>query len=113
MGRFAAVTSRTVTLLLAAKAKPASAEAASLTWPGDPGGPKPGPGPGTGPPISSRQFKNKAGVVDTVTLLENIRSSRVATNAIGPIDGVGLCLAAIKELTARLNALDSRSSALG
>jgi hypothetical protein len=84
LGRFAAVTAPTVTLLLAAKTKPAVAA------PSTP---------------SSRQFKISAGAVDGAALLSRMSAaSSASTNA---IDGVGICFAAIKALHGRLDRLEA------
>src|SRR5258706_6198392 len=74
IGRFAAVSAPTVTLLLTATAKPEKAVAVS-------GG-------------SSRQFKNPEGAVDNEALLFAALVGNAATFDV--IDGIGTCLGAIK-----------------
>ena len=85
IGRYAAVTAPAVTLLMAAGSKPAAA-ATSI------------------PVESSRQLKISEGPVDDIVL-----SSALAhigdKVAIGTIDGIGICLGAIKALNARLDML--------
>jgi hypothetical protein len=86
LGRFAAVSAPTVTLLLATQVKPTRAQGIS----------------GGG---SSRQFKNQEGPVDSDALL----SAALAANAAGldVIDGIGTCLGAIKALHARIDRLEA------
>ena len=84
-GRYAAVTPPAVTLLMAAGSK----RAAALSP----------------PPESSRQFKNSEGAVDGAVLsaaLAHIGEE----GPVNAIDGVGICLAAIKALSARLDAVE-------
>lgn len=100
--RFAAVTAPAVTLLLAARSKPATAQVFSLT--SDPG-PDPGPWRDPGPPISSRQFKSAIGPVDVANTLAVVASRGANMASLDPIDGVGLCLAAIKGLAERVERL--------
>ena len=88
LGRYAAVTPPAVTLLLAATSK----RAAAIT---------------SLPPISSRQFKNPEGAADGVALLATLTDIGHG-GAIDMIDGVGICLAAIKSLNTRLDELDCR-----
>jgi hypothetical protein len=85
VGRFAAVTAPAVTLLLAAMAKPKKALAVSGT--------------------SSRQFKDTEGAADGVALLAALPGNGVA---IDMIDGVGICLAAIKALSAKVDCLETK-----
>ena len=92
VGRFAAVTAPTVTLLLAATAKPKKAMAVS-------------------PVFSSRQLKDTEGAADGVALLAT--TSGIGNGvAIDMIDGVGICLAAIKELAARVGTLEAELRAV-
>ena len=86
LGRFAAVTAPTVTLLLATQVKPAKAQGISGNR-------------------SSRQFKNQEGPVDNAALL----SAALVANAAGldVIDGIGTCLGAIKALHARIGRLEA------
>jgi hypothetical protein len=86
LGRYAAVTPPAVTLLLAATSKRAAA-LVSLA------------------PTSSRQFKNTEGSADGLALLAALPGMGSAA-AIDTIDGVGICLAAIKALNTRLDVLD-------
>ncbi len=86
LGRYAAVTPPAVTLLLAATSK----RAAAIT---------------SIPPSSSRQFKNPEGAADGVTLLATLTDIGHG-GSIDMIDGVGICLAAIKSLNTRLDVLD-------
>ena len=89
LGRFAVVTAPAVTLLLAAKSKPASAAPASPS------------------PASSRQFKITEGAVDSAAALASVMSPGVGSAAVvGTIDGVGLSLAAIKGLARRIDDLE-------
>jgi hypothetical protein len=84
-GRFAAVTPPAVTLLLAAGSKRAAALSPV--------------------PVSSRQFKNSEGTVDGAMLSSAL--ARIGEEgAVNAIDGVGICLAAIKALNARLDAVE-------
>jgi len=57
------------------------------------------------PPSSSRQFKNPEGAADGVTLLATLTDIGHG-GSIDMIDGVGICLAAIKSLNTRLDVLD-------
>ena len=92
VGRFAAVTAPTVTLLLAATAKPKKAMAVS-------------------PVFSSRQLKDTEGAADGVALLAT--ASGIGNGvAVDMIDGVGICLAAIKELAARVGTLEAELRAV-
>jgi hypothetical protein len=86
LGRFAAVTAPTVTLLLAAQVKPAQAQGISGNR-------------------SSRQFKNQEGPVDNEALL----SAALVASAAGldVIDGIGTCLGAIKALYSRIDRLEA------
>jgi hypothetical protein len=84
LGRYAAVTPPAVTLLLAATSKRAAAITSAT---------------------SSRQLKDRIGDVDGVMLALALASVDNGA-AIGAIDGVGLCLAAIKALSLRLDALE-------
>ena len=86
LGRYAAVTPPAVTLLLAATSK----RAAAIT---------------SLPPISSRQFKNPEGAADGVALLATLTDIGHGS-VIDMIEGVGICLAAIKSLNTRLDVLD-------
>jgi hypothetical protein len=88
LARFAAVSAPTVTLLMAAKSKPAAALPSGL---------------------SSRQFKTGAGSVDSAAVLAAVASG-VATAAIDPIDGIGLCIAAIKGLAVRIGGLEQAAA---
>ncbi len=92
-GRYAAVTAPAVTLLLAAKTKPVAAQPMSAK------------DPDTGPPISSRQFKTAIGPMDTTVALGEVASAIAGISTADPIDAVGLCLAAVKGLTARVDQL--------
>jgi hypothetical protein len=92
MGRFAAVTAPSVALLLAAGSKPSQAQT-RVSNP-DPGG-----------PISSRQFKISEGAVDSSHALAVAMSSHAAADV---VDGVGLCLAAVKDLVQRIESLESQ-----
>jgi hypothetical protein len=86
LGRFAAVTPPAVTLMLAAKARPAVAAS---------------PAPG-----SSRQLKDRVGDVDGAAL--SLTFAGIGAGApIDMIDGVGACLAAIKALHARVESLEA------
>jgi hypothetical protein len=85
IGRFAAVTAPTVTLLLTATAKPKKAVAVSTR--------------------SSRQFKNPEGAVDNDALLSAVLVGNAA--AFDVIDGIGTCFGAIKALHARIDRLEA------
>jgi hypothetical protein len=85
LGRFAAVTVPTVTLLLAAGTKPALAPCLSC--------------------VSSRQFKEPEGAVDNDALLSAALIENSA--AFDVIDGIGTCLGAIKALNARIDRLEA------
>jgi hypothetical protein len=91
LGRFAAVTAPTVTLLLAARTKPAKALPVSGA-------------------ISSRQLKDRVGPVDDVALSSALASVGDGA-AINLIDGVGVCLAAIKALSQKVESLDAQLQA--
>jgi hypothetical protein len=84
VGRFAAVAAPTVTLLLAAAAKPKKAMAVSTP--------------------SSRQLKDTEGAADGVALLATVSGNG---GSIDMIDGIGICLAAIKELAARAGTIET------
>ena len=84
LGRYAAVTPPAVTLLMAANSKRALAVS---------------PAPG-----SSRQFKNSEGTVETAMLSSLFACGSGA--GLDAIDGVGVCLAAIKALNARLDLVE-------
>lgn len=96
MGRFAAVTAPSVALLLAAGSKPSQAQQAVS---------KPNPGP----PVSSRQFKISGGAMDSSHALAVAMSGPAAADV---VDGVGLCLAAVKGLAQRIEALELRLAIL-
>jgi hypothetical protein len=84
LGRYAAVTPPAVTLLLAVSSKPAAAFP-SVT--------------------SSRQFKNRAGPAEGAVLITALAVLGEGA-PIDATDGVGICLAAIKALNARLDILE-------
>jgi hypothetical protein len=90
LGRFVAVSAPTVTLLMAARSRPASA-AVSI-------------------PQSSRQFKTVEGTIDPAVMLAAVTTG-VSAATTDPIDGVGMCLAAIKGLVARIDALSLQVAA--
>ncbi len=84
-GRYAAVTPPAVTLLMAAGSKRAAAVSPVVE--------------------SSRQFKDSEGAVDGAILSAAL--ARIGEEgAVNAIDGVGVCLAAIKVLNARLDAVE-------
>jgi len=85
LGRYVAVTPPAVTLLLAATSKRAAAITSLAP--------------------SSRQFKNPEGAADGIALLATLTDIGHG-GSIDMIDGVGICLAAIKSLNARLDELD-------
>ena len=87
IGRFAAVSAPTVTLLLAATVKPKKAMAASG--------------------FSSRQFKNPEGAADGLALMATLSGSGSGV-ALDMIDGIGICLAAIKELAAKVGTIETQ-----
>ena len=109
LGRFALVSAPTVTLLLAAGTKPAKAASCSNCG-------------------SSRAFKNPEGGIDGAAMLATVASLPMAAGSdigsgagdfraafgvgdgasISPIDGVGVCLAAIRALTQRVGCLEER-----
>ncbi len=86
LGRFATVTAPTVTLLLAATGKPKKALAVSV--------------------VSSRQLKDPQGPADCVALLTT-QPGICNGVAINMIDGVGVCLAAIKALSAKVETIEA------
>ena len=86
LGRFATVTAPTVTLLLAATGKPKKALAVSA--------------------VSSRQLKDPQGPADCVALLTTLPGIGNGV-AIDMIDGVGVCLAAIKALSAKVETIEA------
>ncbi len=107
LGRLAAVTPPAVTLLLSGAAKPAVAQIISV-------------------PESSRQFKQALGPIEGDRVLgvladlavEHDRGGRMAGELhralgigaggrIAGVDAAGICLAAIKGLSARIEALES------
>ena len=92
LGRYAAVTPPAVTLLLAASTKPAAA-IISL--------------------ISSRQFKDREGPVEDAVLFSALAGLGEGA-PMDATDGIGICLAAIKALNARLVMLEGevRAAAL-
>jgi hypothetical protein len=90
-GRFVAVSAPAVTLLLASGMKPAKAV-------------------GTSQVSSSRQFKIAEGAVDTAAVLAAVTGG-VNAAVIDPLDGVGLCLAAIKALSERIGGLELQAAA--
>ena len=94
MGRFAAVTAPSVMLLLAAGSKPSQAQMQVSS--SNPGG-----------PISSRQFKIREGAME---LPDALAKSNLATADM--VDGLGLCLAAIKSLAQRIETLESQFAIL-
>ena len=83
LGRFVAVTPPAVTLLLAAATKRAAA-VPSVT--------------------SSRQLKDRIGPVDDAAL-SSLLARLGEGAAVGTLDGIGVCLAAVKALDLRLTAL--------
>jgi hypothetical protein len=87
LGRFAAVTGPTVTLLLAAQTKPGRAAPSGCA---------------TCQPTSSRAFKTTEGSVQATAVLCGLAG---VSKTIDPIDGVGICFAAIKALSKRVDAL--------
>jgi hypothetical protein len=105
LGRFVAISAPAVTLMLAAGSKSAKAQPCS-------------------PCSSSRQFKTPEGGVDTAALLGSAHSmplevGRIAADdfraafglgdgkTIHPLDGIGVCLAAIQALNARIGSLEA------
>jgi hypothetical protein len=92
LGRYAAVTPPAVTLLLAASTKPAAA-IISL--------------------VSSRQFKDREGPVEDAVLFSALAGLGEGA-PMDATDGIGICLAAIKALNARLVMLEGevRAAAL-
>jgi hypothetical protein len=95
MGRFAAVTAPSVMLLLAAGSKPSQAQS-KVSLP-------------VHPPVSSRQFKISEGAVDSFHALAVAMSGLAAADT---IDGVGLCLAAVKGVAQKIDALELRLAIL-
>jgi hypothetical protein len=108
LGRFVAISAPAVTLMLAAGSKSAKAQACS-------------------PCSSSRQFKTAEGGVDTTALLGGaqrmpLEVGRIAAGdfraafglgdgkTIHPLDGIGVCLAAIQALNARIGSLEAAVS---
>ena len=91
LSRFVAVSEPTITLMLAAKTKPAAAAGSGL---------------------SSRQFKAGEGAVDTEAMLGTVTSLGASAATIDPIDGIGMCLAAIKGLNDRINGLALQAAAI-
>lgn len=91
IGRFAAVSAPAVTLLLAARSKPAKAAPISM--------------------FSSRQFKTQGLAVNSTAVLA-VLTAGGSVGVIDPIDGVGLCLAAIKALAGRIGGLELRVAAI-
>jgi hypothetical protein len=105
LGRFVAISAPAVTLMLAAGSKSAKAQPCS-------------------PCSSSRQFKTPQGAVDTAALLGSAQRMRVDFGAlqprdfrtvfglgdgtsIHPLDGIGVCLAAIQALNDRIGSLEA------
>jgi hypothetical protein len=105
LGRFVAISAPAVTLMLAAGSKSAKAQPCS-------------------PCSSSRQFKTPEGAVDTAALLGSAQRMPVDFGAlqprdfraafglgdgmsIHPLDGVGVCLAAIQALNDRIGSLEA------
>jgi hypothetical protein len=105
LGRFVAISAPAVTLMLAAGSKPAKAIPCS-------------------PCSSSRQFKTPEGAVDTAALLGSAQRMPVEFGAlqprefraafglgdgtsIHPLDGIGVCLAAIQALNDRIGSLEA------
>jgi hypothetical protein len=108
LGRFVAISAPAVTLMLAAGSKSAKAQSCS-------------------PCSSSRQFKTPEGAVDTAALLTSAQGMPLDIGAIGagdfrstfglgdgkaihPLDGIGVCLAAIQALNARIGSLEAAIS---
>lgn len=90
VGRFVAVSAPTVTLLMAARTKPAAALPSI-------------------PIESSRQFKTGEGALDPAAVLAVVTSG-IGTGNIDLIDGVGMCLAAIKGLADKISSLEMRAA---
>ncbi len=105
LGRFVAISAPAVTLMLAAGSKSAKAQSCS-------------------PCSSSRQFKTPEGGVDTAALLGSAQRMPLQVGAINagdfraafglgdgksihPLDGIGVCLAAIQALSARIGSLEA------
>lgn len=105
LGRFVAISAPAVTLMLAAGGKSAKAQSCS-------------------PCESSRQFKTPEGGVDAAALLSRARRMPLEVGAIQagdfhtafglgdgksihPLDGIGVCFAAIQALDARIGSLDA------
>jgi hypothetical protein len=105
LGRFVAISAPAVTLMLAAGSKSAKAVPCS-------------------PCSSSRQFKTAEGGVDTAALLSRAQRMPLEVGAIEagdfraafglgdgkaihPLDGIGVCLAAIQALNARIGSLEA------
>src|ERR1700722_15834104 len=95
IGRFAAVTGPSVVLLLAAGSKPGQAQS-KVSLP-------------IHPPVSSRQFKISEGAVDSFHALAVAMSGVAAADV---VDGVGLCLAAVKGLAQKIETLESQLAIL-
>jgi hypothetical protein len=106
LSRLAAVSAPAVTILLAAQTKPAVAATTSVPIGG-----------------SSRQFKTSGEAIDSATVLcgvvglgPNARDFQAAFGVgdgttISKIDAVGVCLAAIKALSAKVESLEARAVA--
>ena len=107
LGRFVAISAPAVTLMLAAGSKSAKAQSCSSNCGG-----------------SSRQFKTPEGSVDTAALLGKAQRMPLRVGAlkagdfraafglgdgetIHPLDGIGVCLAAIQALNARVGSLEA------
>jgi hypothetical protein len=103
LGRFVAISAPAVTLMLAAGSKSAKAQGCSNCG-------------------SSRQLKTPEGAVDTAALLSSAQRMPLEVGAIQagdfrsafglgdgkaihPLDGIGVCLAAIQALTQRVESL--------
>ena len=108
LGRFVAISAPAVTLMLAAGSKSAKAQSCS-------------------PCSSSRQFKTPEGGVDAAALLGSAQRMPLEVGAIQagdfraafglgdgrvihPLDGIGVCLAAIQALNARIGSLEAAIS---
>ena len=108
LGRFVAISAPAVTLMLAVGSKSAKAQSCS-------------------PCSSSRQFKSPEGGVDVATLLGSAQRMPLEVGAIQagdfraafglgdgkaihPLDGIGVCLAAIQALNARIGSLEAAIS---
>ena len=105
LGRFVAFSAPAVTLLLAAGSKSAKAQVCSTCG-------------------SSRQLKTPEGAVDTAALLSSARRMPLQAGtidagdfrnafglgdgkAIHPLDGIGVCLAAVQALTQKVDSLEA------